>query len=116
MYALLQIYPPEAMAEDHSDAQCCLDIIAVDASKTTLEHYLAKYERRYRAAFDAWDDDQSDEWGPEHDAKLHDVENEHGLHDYGAMIRGAKFKIVRIRDAPFQWFLRRRKPQLIRDA
>jgi hypothetical protein len=30
MFVLLQVYPPEATAEDGSDDCCCLDVIAVD--------------------------------------------------------------------------------------
>ena len=30
MFVLLQIYPPEAIAED-DDCCCCLDVIAVDS-------------------------------------------------------------------------------------
>jgi hypothetical protein len=30
MFVLLQVYPPEAAAEDGSDENCCLDVIAVD--------------------------------------------------------------------------------------
>jgi len=30
MFVLLQIYPPEATAEDGLDDYCCLDVIAVD--------------------------------------------------------------------------------------
>jgi hypothetical protein len=50
VFVLLQIYPPEATAEDGSDDNCCLDVIAVDASEAELERYLAAYKPRYRAA------------------------------------------------------------------
>jgi hypothetical protein len=58
MFVLLQVYPPEAIAED-DDFCCCLDVIAVDPSRMRLEQFLAGYEPRYRAAvaeFVLWDD------------------------------------------------------------
>lgn len=59
MFVLLQVYPPEATAEDGSDDCCCLDVIAVNASEAELERFLAGYQFRYAAAcraFAAWDD------------------------------------------------------------
>jgi hypothetical protein len=94
MFVLLQIYPLEATAEDGSDDNCCLDVIAVGASKATLERFLASYERRYRAAvaaFDAWDNTSSD-WGEEHEHKIRELQGEHNLH--GALVSGTRFKIL----------------------
>ena len=64
MHVLMQIYPLEANADDGSDDNCCLDVLAV-GSEAELERYLADYKRRYWAAcqaFDAWDD-MSEDWG-----------------------------------------------------
>jgi len=97
MFVLLQIYPLEATAEDGSDDNCCLDVIAVDASKATLERFLTSYERRYRAAakaFDAWDNTSSD-WGEEHEHKISELQGEHNL--YGALVSGTRFKILESR-------------------
>jgi hypothetical protein len=116
MFALLQVYPAEAMADDYSDAQACLDIIAVGHSEGELARFLTDYAPRYLAAcaaFDAWDADQSDEWGPEHDAKTAELEVEHQI--CGSLIRETEFKIVEILDGPFREFTARR-PQLIRSA
>jgi len=63
MFVLLQVYPPEATAEDGSDDCCCLDVIAVDASEAALRRYSAAYRPRYRAAcaaFNNWDDMSKD--------------------------------------------------------
>jgi hypothetical protein len=49
-FVLLQVYPPEATAEDGSDDCCCLDVIAVNASEAELERFLAGYQFRYAAA------------------------------------------------------------------
>jgi hypothetical protein len=38
MYVLMQIYPLEANADDGSDDNCCLDVLAV-GSEAELEHY-----------------------------------------------------------------------------
>jgi|SRR5215831_10109272 len=92
MYALLQIYPPEA--SDHDDRCCCLDVIAVDASEAELERFRAAYEYRYRAAvedFDAWDD-MSKDWGEEHDRMCDELVDRYGI--CGSLIAGTKFKIV----------------------
>jgi len=40
MFVLLQVYPPEATAEDGSDDCCCLDVIAVAPSEAELERFL----------------------------------------------------------------------------
>ena len=49
MFVLLQVYPPEATAEDGSDDCCCLDVITVNASEAELERFLAGYQFRYAA-------------------------------------------------------------------
>jgi len=94
MFVLLQVYPPEATAEDGSDDCCCLDVIAVNASEAELERFLAGYQFRYAAAcraVAAWDD-MSEDWGPQHDC-VH-VELLRRYQVYGSLISGTKFKIV----------------------
>ena len=81
MFVLLQVYPPEATAEDGSDDCCCLDVIAVAPSEAELERFLAAYEPRYQAAcreFDAWDADLSADWGEAHDRMLEELAAKHG--------------------------------------
>jgi len=98
MFVLLQIYPPEAAAEDGSDDNCCLDVLAVDPSEVALECYLAAYKRRYRAAcqaFDAWDDQVGD-WGPEHSHTHRQLLDRYQV--YGSLITGTRFKILECRD------------------
>jgi len=93
MFVLLQIYPPEATA-DEDDRTCCLDVIAVAPAEAELERYLAGYKRRYRAAcqaFDAWDD-MSEDWGPQHDSTHAELLRRYQV--YGSLISGTKFKIV----------------------
>jgi hypothetical protein len=93
MFVLLQIYPPEAIAED-DDCCCCLDVIAVDSSWTRLEQFLAGYETRYRAAvaaFCLWDD-MSKEWGDEHDAKMNELSDEYRV--FGSLIPETRFEIL----------------------
>ena len=41
MFALLQIYPLEANADDGSDDNCCLDVIAIDTTEARLKRFLA---------------------------------------------------------------------------
>jgi hypothetical protein len=93
MYVLLQIYPPEAA--DHEDRCCCLDVIAVSASETELEQFLAAYEPRYRVAcreFDRWDADLAGEdWGEEHDRQLEEIAVKHAV--FGSLIQRARFEI-----------------------
>jgi hypothetical protein len=50
MFALLQIYPLEANADDGSDDNCCLDVIAIDTTEARLKRFLADYEPTYREA------------------------------------------------------------------
>jgi len=81
MFVLLQVYPPEATAEDGSDDCCCLDVIAVAPSEAELERFLAAYEPRYQAAcreFGAWDADLSADWGEAHDRMLEELAAKHG--------------------------------------
>ncbi|HMF26724.1 MAG TPA: hypothetical protein VKG24_32050 [Pseudolabrys sp.] len=95
MFVLLQIYPPEATAEDGSDDYCCLDVIAVDPSEAKLRGYLASYRFRYAAAceeFDAWDDHTKD-WGKEHDRMHHELRQGYSVR--GSLIKGTTFKIVK---------------------
>jgi hypothetical protein len=92
MFVLLQVYPPEA--SDYDDRCCCLDVIAVDASKTRLEQYLAEYKRRYRAAvaaFDAWDD-MTEDWSYAHDRTCAELLARYDVH--GSLIAGTRFKIL----------------------
>jgi hypothetical protein len=94
MFCLLQIYPLEANAEDGSDDNCCLDVIAVDASKPRLEQYLAEYEGRYRAAvaeFELWDD-MSKDWSDEHDHMCAALQDRYSI--YGSLVAGTQFKIL----------------------
>ena len=93
MFVLLQVYPPEA--SDRDDRCCCLDVIAVDASKAELERYLVAYEYRYNRAacedFDAWDD-VAKNWGDEHDRMHGELLDKYQV--YGSLIAGAEFEIV----------------------
>jgi hypothetical protein len=92
MFVLLQVYPPEAAGDE--DECCCLDVIAVDASETELERYLAAYRYRYQAAckdFDAWDD-MSTDWNAEHDHMCDELQDKYQV--YGSLIQGTKFKIL----------------------
>jgi hypothetical protein len=94
MFVLLQVYPLEATAEDGSDDNCCLDVIAVDASEAQLRQFLAVYEPRYRAAiapFDAWDD-MSKDWGEEHDRLDDELRDKYQV--YGALDPGTRFEIL----------------------
>jgi hypothetical protein len=94
MFVLLQIYPPEATAEDGSDDNCCLDVIAVDPSEAALERYLAAYAPRYRAAckaFDSWDD-MAEDWGPVHDRMIKDLLDRYDVR--GSLIQGTRFRIL----------------------
>jgi len=94
MFVLLQVYPFDAV--DHGDECCCLDVIAVDASKAEFEQYLVAYERRYRTAvalFDAWDD-MSKDWGEEHDRKQEELQDRYQV--YGSLIWETWFKIVEV--------------------
>src|SRR5262249_35717913 len=93
MFALLQIYVPEAA--DHDDICCCLDVIAVSPSEVELERYCDDYQPRYAAAvaeFDAWDSDISADWTAEHDIMLDDCARKHGV--FGSLIKGTRFQIV----------------------
>jgi len=93
MFVLLQIYSPEAIAED-DDCCCCLDVITVDSSRTRLEQFLAGYETRYRAAvaaFRLWDD-MSKEWDDEHDAKSEELRDEYQV--FGSLIAETRFEIL----------------------
>jgi hypothetical protein len=93
MYVLMQIYPLEANADDGSDDNCCLDVLAV-GSEAELEHYLAAYRFRYRAACQAlaaWDN-MSEDWGPQHDSTHVELLRRYQV--YGSLISGTKFKIV----------------------
>jgi len=94
MFVLLQVYPLEATAEDGSDDNCCLDVIAVESSKARLEQYLAAYESRYRAAvaeFGLWDD-MSKDWYDEHDRMCEELLDKYDIH--GSLIAGTRFKIL----------------------
>jgi hypothetical protein len=94
MFVLLQIYPLEATAEDGSDDNCCLDVIAVDSSKAALERFLAVYKPRYRAAvaaFEHWDDMTKD-WSEEHDRMCEALQNRYDIH--GSLVAGTRFKIL----------------------
>jgi hypothetical protein len=54
-----------------------LDAIAVDGSCERLEDYLAAYRDRYEATcseFAAWDADKGDDWTPEIEDKLDEIE------------------------------------------
>jgi hypothetical protein len=80
MFALLQIYPPEAFVSFDSaddDDDCGVDVLAVDVSRARLEQFAADYEQRYRASLDEWKawDDLSCDWGEEHDRKLAELED-----------------------------------------
>jgi hypothetical protein len=95
MFVLLQVYPLEANADDGSDDNCCLDVIAVAPSKVELEQFLVGYEPRYRAAvqeFNAWDNMFKD-WGPEHDWMLEELAAKHGV--FGALVQ-ARFEIMEV--------------------
>jgi hypothetical protein len=88
MFALLQIYPLEANADDGSDDNCCLDVIAIDTTEARLKRFLADYEPTYReavAAFDAWYDNAPRDWGEKHDRT-----------DEGVLVRETRFKIVEV--------------------
>jgi hypothetical protein len=94
MFVLLQVYPFDAV--DLDNECCCLDIMAVDASKAQLEQYLVAYERWYRTAvavFDAWDD-MSKDWGEEHDRKHEELQDWYQV--YGSLIWETRFKIVEV--------------------
>jgi hypothetical protein len=102
MFALLQLYPPEASSDDNPYP---LDIIALDTSKVRLERYLASYRGRYREACaesDRWDQDHSsEEWSDEYSPVSQMIAEAHSV--YGSLIPGTTFKIVRclgrVRDA-----------------
>jgi hypothetical protein len=97
MFVLLQVYPPEAIAED-DDFCCCLDVIAVHSSRTKLEQFLTGYETRYRAAvaaFNLWDDMSKEEWGDEHDAKMDELSDEYQV--FGSLIPETRFEILETR-------------------
>jgi hypothetical protein len=94
MFALLQLYPPEASSEDDPYP---LDIIALNASETWLKRYLASYRGRYREACaecDRWDQDHSSEEGAdEHSLVPRQIAEAYSV--YGSLITGTTFKIVR---------------------
>jgi hypothetical protein len=52
MFALLQMYPLEALplAGEPDDDCGGVDVLAIDASRERLEQFAADYEQRYRAA------------------------------------------------------------------
>ena len=87
----------KANADDGSDDNCCLDVIAIDTTEARLKRFLADYEPTYReavAAFDAWYDNTPGDWGEEHDRT--DEECRATFRIYGALVRETRFKIVEV--------------------
>ena len=79
MFALLQLYPPEATVPyrgETDDGDCGVDVLAVDDSRDQLEHFAADYEQRYRAALDEWTawDNLDRDWDEEHDCKFAELQ------------------------------------------
>jgi hypothetical protein len=77
MFALLQIYPLEALDPDRSD--CGVDVLAIGDSEDRLGQFAAEYEQRYRAAHQEWKlwDDISREWDAAHDCKIEELERKY---------------------------------------
>ena len=75
MFALLQIYPPEALDLDWR-SDCGVEVLAVGDTEEQLEQFAAEYEQRYRAAHQEWKlwDDISREWDAAHDHKTAELE------------------------------------------
>lgn len=82
IFALLQIYPPEATVPfdgEADDDDCGVDVLAVNNSRDQLEQLAADYQERYRTALSewmAWDNTDRD-WGEEHDGKLAELERKY---------------------------------------
>jgi hypothetical protein len=93
MFALLQLYPPEASGDDDPYP---LDIIALDASKARLERFLLDYRERYRDACAAWErEDWSDEY--EDEQAYMGITKAYGV--CGNLITGTTFQIVKCLEA-----------------
>jgi hypothetical protein len=81
MFALLQLYPPEAFVsfDSQDDDDCGVDVLVVDDSRERLEQFAADYEHRYRSALDEWKawNDINRDWGEEHDRKFAELEHKY---------------------------------------
>jgi hypothetical protein len=75
MFALLQIYPPEALDLDWR-RDCGVEVLAIGETEEQLDRLAADYEQRYRAAHQEWAawDGLSCDWGAAHDRKLAELE------------------------------------------
>jgi hypothetical protein len=76
-----------------ADDRVPLDAIAVDGSCERPEDYLAAYRDRYgvaAASFAAWDAAKGDDWTPEIEDKLDEIEYNHQVYD--PIIEGTRFE------------------------
>jgi hypothetical protein len=75
MFALLQIYPPEALDLDWR-SDCGVEVLAVGDTEEQLEQFAADYKQRHRAANQQWTmwDDLGREWDAAHDHKIAELE------------------------------------------
>ena len=76
MFALLQIYPPEALDSD----DCGVEVLSV-GDEEQLERFAVDYEERYRTAYQEWAswDDTDREWDEEHDRKTVELQRKYGV-------------------------------------
>jgi len=95
MFALLQIYPLEANADDGSDDNCCLDVIAIDprrpGSSGSWPTMSLRTGRRSRHSTPGTTTHPGIE---EHD-RTHE-ECRATFRIYGALVRETRFKIVEV--------------------
>jgi hypothetical protein len=99
VFALLQLYPPEATVPfdgEADDGDSGVDVLAVDNSRDQLEQFAADYEQRHRTALDEWKawDDLSRDWGAEHDCKCAELERKY--HVRSPTIPGIRWQIVAV--------------------